>query len=536
MKAQHRTLFVLLLAVAMTWTSVSFAASRLKRIKGVKPRNILVILTDDHRWDTVGYMGHPFLKTPNIDRLAKNGIIMDNAFVTTSLCSPSRASILTGLYAHNHQVVDNYNPIPKGLTWFPEYMQKSGYETAFVGKWHMGGDVDDPQPGFDHWISFKGQGVYWPHKEGLKVKGRYVPQAVSTGYNINGKKVPQKDYMTDELTDFALDWLGDRKGKKPFLMYLSHKAVHADFLPPNRHAYKYDKEKFEIPPAPASHPELFKDAPMWVQNQHNSRHGTEFAYYENLDIAKYYRRYCETILSVDESTGRLMDFLEESGQLEDTLILYMGDNGFLFGEHGLIDKRNAYEESIRVPLVMHCPGLIPAGQRSSKVVANIDVAPTLLEAAGLQTPDYMDGESFLKITQGVDIPWRDYLLYEYYWERNYPHTPTTHAVRGERYKYIRYHGVWDVAELYDLKEDPKERTNLIHDPTHADRIAGLNKRLFELLEESDGLEMPIAKDRGHQFLHRRKGGTKAAKFPQDFYKTPEELQGVFQKKDAEKKK
>ncbi|MDB4458991.1 sulfatase [bacterium] len=536
MKPYLRTLFVLLLAALFTLVHSADAAKKLKRIAGVKPRNILVILTDDHRWDTVGYMNHPFLKTPNIDRLAKNGMIMDNAFVTTSLCSPSRASILTGLYAHNHRVVDNYNPIPKGLTWFPEYLQKSGYETAFVGKWHMGGDIDDPQPGFDHWISFKGQGVYWPFKDGLNVKGRYVPQAVSTGYNINGKHVEQKDYMTDELTGFALDWLEGRDEDKPFMLYLSHKAVHADFLPPNRYAYKYDKEKFEVPPAPTKRPELFNDVPMWVKNQHNSRHGAEFAYYEELDLAKYYRRYCETILSVDESTGKLIDFLEKSGQLEDTLILYMGDNGFLFGEHGLIDKRNAYEESIRVPLVLHCPDLIPANGRSQKVVANIDIAPTLLEAAGLKTPDYMDGESFLKITQGVDIPWRDNLLYEYYWERNYPHTPTTHAVRGERYKYIRYHGVWDLAELYDLKEDPKERNNLINDPAHAERIEKLNKRLWELLDESKGMDMPLAKDRGHQFYHRRTGGTKGATFPQEFYRTQEELDGVFQKKDAEKKK
>jgi len=486
------------------------------------PRDILLILTDDHRYDALGFQGHPFLETPHLDRLAASGAHFENAFVTTSLCSPSRASILTGRYAHNHDVVDNYHPVREDLHFFPQTLQANGYETAFVGKWHMG-DTDEPQRGFDHWVSFRGQGVYWPHEEGLEVEGRYVPQAHRTGFNVNGKRVPQEGYITDELTDYALEWLGDREaqgGERPFFLYLSHKAVHADFLPPNRHAFRYEDEAFPKPKTWATHPDEFHGVPRWVKNQRNSRHGVEFAYYMDLDLANYYRRYCETILAVDESLGRVLDWLEANDRLESTLVLYLGDNGFLFGEHGLIDKRCAYEESIRIPMILHCPELVQAGTRVPEMVANIDVGPTLLEAAGAEVPAFMDGRSFLPLARGESIPWRDLLLYEYFWERNYPQTPTTHAVRGSRYKYIRYHGVWDTDELYDLQEDPRETTNLIHHPDHAERVADLNRRLFGLLRETGGTDLRLLEDRGTKFLHRKEGGTRSAPFPEWFYREP----------------
>ncbi len=486
--------------------------------------NIILILTDDQRWDAMGFMGHPFLETPNMDRLARDGVHFENAFVTTSLCSPSRASILTGLYTHNHRVADNYNPLPDNLICFPEYLREGGYETAFIGKWHMGGEIDHPQPGFDHWISFKGQGVYYTSRMEPRVKGRFVPQALDDGYNINGKPVPQKKYITDELTDFALDWLNQRGTRqrdnetteRPFFLYLSHKAVHSDFLPADRHAYAYENEKT---PRPEVHDN--PGVPMWVQNQRNSRHGVEFAYNIGLDLAQLYRRYCETLLAVDESLGRLFSWLEESNHLDDTIIIYMSDNGFLFGEHGLIDKRNAYEESMRIPMLMHCPSRFQAGSKVRQVVATIDVAPTLLDAAGLAIPGHMDGRSFLPLIEGKDIPWRDGLLYEYMWERNYPQTPTTHAVRTERYKYIRYHGIWDLDELYDLEEDPGETNNLIDSPAHREIVAALNKRLFELLAESGGDAMPLVPDQGTRFLHRKRGGSPAAPFPPSFDKDPE---------------
>ena len=215
------------------------------------------------------------------------------------------------------------------------------------------------------------------------------------------------------------------------------------------------------------------------------------------------------MLAVDENLGRLFDLLEKRDLLQSTLVVYMSDNGFQFGEQGLIDKRTAYEASMRVPFLMHCPEVIDGGSVIKKVVANIDVGPTLLEAAGLSTPGHMDGRSF----------WQ--LLYEYFWERNYPHTPTLHAVRGERFKYIRYHGLWDTNELYDLQADPDETTNLIFEPEHQETVAKLNKRLFELLAKSGGMNLRLAPDRGPTFPKRHPERSAPADFPKQFYGTSE---------------
>ena len=305
-----------------------------------KPRNVIMVLTDDHRYDAFGFLkAQPFLETPHMDSMARGGVYLKNAFVTTSLCSPSRASIFTGKYAHQHRIVDNNTPIPQGTVFYPSHLQKAGYKTAFFGKWHMGNASDDPQPGFDHWVSFKGQGSYLPEKNGL---------------NIDGQHVAQKGYITDELTDYTLDWIKQQPKEQPYFVHLAHKAVHAEFIPPERYKGRYDKAEFHYPKTMAATGEYAQHRPMWTQNQRNSWHGVEFPYHSDLNIADYYKRYAETLLGVDDSLGRLMQLLAERGELDSTLILYMGDNGFAFGEHGLIDKRTAYEESMRVPLLAHC--------------------------------------------------------------------------------------------------------------------------------------------------------------------------------------
>lgn len=481
----------------------SLKLAELSRSK--KYRNIVFILTDDHRYDAMGFLNaQTFIKTPNLDHLAKNGAYLPNAFVTTALCSPSRASILTGLYAHKHQVVNNTHPVSEKLVFYPQYLQKAGYQSAMIGKWHIGGESDDPQRGFNYWVSFKGQGSYLPEKNGL---------------NVNGKRVPQTKYLTDELTDYAIDFLSHRKTDKPFMLYLSHKGVHSNFVPAERHKGMFKSHKFTPPLTldPASH----TNAPMWLHNQRNSWHGVEFPYHSNLDIEAYYKRYAETLYGVDESVGRVMDYLKKEGLLESTLIIYMGDNGFQFGEHGLIDKRTAYEASMRVPMVAHCPELIKPGTVVNEVVANIDIAPTLLEAAGFAAPGYMDGMSFMPFLTGKTKPWRDGLLYEYYWERNFPHTPTMHALRGDRYKYIHYLGIWDTDELYDLKIDPLETKNLIRDKEHSVIAANMNKQLFELLETTNGMYVPLFSDKGGQMNLRNQDATKAAPFPAYLLRKPE---------------
>ncbi|HNY40296.1 MAG TPA: sulfatase [Bryobacteraceae bacterium] len=477
------------------------------RAAPAKPRNVIFILADDHRYDAMGFMkAQPWLRTPTMDRMAAEGAHFKNAFVTTALCSPSRASILTGVYAHKHRVVDNNTAIPKGTVFFPSHLQKAGYKTSFFGKWHMGGESDDPQPGFDEWVSFRGQGTYLPNKNGL---------------NVNGKHVPQKGYITDELTDYALDWLGRQSKDQPYFMYLSHKAVHAEFEPATRHKDMYKEAKFIYPPTMVATGEMAQHRPKWVQDQRNSWHGVEYPYHSSLDIADYYKRYAETLMGVDDSIGRVLGALDKRGQLDSTLVIYMGDNGFAFGEHGLIDKRTAYEESMRVPMLARCPELFKGGQTVNGVVSGIDIMPTVLAASGVAAPAGLDGMNFLPLPQGQTAGWRKELLYEYYWERNFPQTPTIHALRGDRYKFIRYHGIWDIDELYDLQEDPLESRNLIFSAQYQPVIKEMRERLFKVLEETGGLSMPLWPDRGGQNSLRNPDASKGADFPPELVRRPQ---------------
>lgn len=466
-------------------------------------RNVIFILTDDHRFDAFGFM-HPqtWLRTPHLDTFAREGAHLKNAFVTTALCSPSRASILTGVYAHRHKIVDNNTAIPPGTRFFPQLLQQVGYQTAFIGKWHMGNGGDEPQPGFNKWVSFRGQGTYLPSANGL---------------NVDGKHVPQKGYITDELTDYALGWLDTIPHDQPYFLYLSHKAVHSDFVPAERHKGVYAKEKFQPPKTMDESGPNAAHRPMWVKNQRNSWHGVDFPYHSDLDISEYYRRYAETLLGVDDSVGRVLEALKKRGQLDSTLVIYMGDNGFAFGEHGLIDKRTAYEESMRVPMLARCPEMFSGGRAVNDMVAGLDIMPTVLDAAGIRPPQGLDGRSMLPLLRGTGDPqWRKQLLYEYYWERNFPQTPTMQALRTDRFKYIHYYGIWDSDELYDLQEDPLETNNLIFNPERKNTIQELNQKLFDELERTDGMNIPLFRDKGNQSNKRNSNKGRAADFPDEF--------------------
>ena len=443
-----------------------------------QPRNVIIILSDDHRYDFMSFVqGAPaFLETPGLDRMAAEGAHLANAFVTTSLCSPSRASILTGQYAHRHGVVDNTSGIPEGTVFFPALLQQAGWRTAYLGKWHMGEDVDDPRPGFDHWVSFRGQGVYQ-----------------DPVLNVNGTRDTVPGYTTDVLTRQALDWLRGQRADAdaPFFLVLAHKAVHAEFVPAPRHAGRYANEPIPYPATMAKTAANLRDQPRWVQAQRGSWHGVDYAYHGQFDFDTFYRRYAETLLALDESVAAVLDYLRESGLDERTLVLYLGDNGFSLGEHGLIDKRHAYEESIRIPMLAWGPGLVPAGARVEAMVRNIDIAPTVLALAGVAATRPVDGRSVLPALRGERMAAPGELLYEYYWEHAFPHTPTTFALRGERFKYIYYHGVWDTQELFDLRTDPAERHNLIDIPAYADTVAAMRTRLWDRLQESGGMQIPM---------------------------------------------
>jgi N-acetylglucosamine-6-sulfatase len=470
-------------------------ALKLEKLDDVRPRNVIFILSDDHRHDFFGFTGKvPWLQTPHLDELALNGAHLQNAFCTSSLSSPSRASILTGLYAHQHEVVDNYEPVREDLIFFPQYLQKAGYETAFFGKWHMGHETDEPQRGFSHWESFMGQGEY------------YNPTL-----NINGERISYGDstYISDLLTKHTIDWLKKRDQKKPFFVYLSHKAVHHEWIAAKKHKGMYNNEV--IPSAETIYQYISgKEAepqrhvkkhgkeyygnqaiPDWVKSRAYSWHG---ALHDEQEWPDIFRRYCETLTSMDETIGELMAYLKESGLDKETVIIYMGDNGHSMGEHGMMDKRHFYEESTRVPMIAYCPAIIPAGTKVKQMVLNADIAPTVLELAGMKQPAHMVGASFAPLMQGKTVAnWRDKFFYEYYWEFQYPNTPTIFGVRTDRYKYIFNQGVWDANELYDLQQDPGETRNLIFDSAYDSIGISLKNELFHWLKSTGGDKIPMRK-------------------------------------------
>lgn len=460
------------------------------------PRNIVLILSDDHRYDFMGFMeeGPDFLETPNLDRMAAQGAHFKNAFVTTSLCSPSRATILTGQYMHHHRVVDNQRPVAEGTRFFPEYLQEAGYETGFVGKWHMGHDNDEPRKGFNHWVSFKGQGTY------------FDPEL-----NINGSRKSFKGYTTDILADQALEWLKTRNEEDPFLLYLSFKAVHYPFQPAPRHHGRYEDKAIDYPMTMANTESNYQTQSNWIRERRYGIHGIDHMETGPLDkdpvpsFDDLYHRYCETVHGLDENIGRVLNYLDSSKLMENTLVVYLGDNGFALGEHGFYDKRDAFEESIRIPMLAMAPGLIKPSSTIDEMMLNMDLAPTLLEAANvtIQSDMNFDGQSALPLLIGQSIPWRDHILYEYHWEWNFPATPTTLAIRGDRFKYVYYHGVWDRNGFYDLQTDPDERVNLINIPSYKEQILSMRSQLFHELDASGGLVLPVRPPKGVQFYDRK---------------------------------
>lgn len=453
-----------------------------------KKRNLVFILSDDHRYDAMGFTGHPWLKTPHLDRIARQGVHLKNAFVTTALCSPSRACTLTGMYGHAHGVLDNITALPAALPTFPQELQKVGYKTALIGKWHMGGESDMPRPGFHRWVSFQGQGQY-----------------IDPVINHDGVRQNHKGYVTDILTEEAVKFIDENRAS-PFMLYLGHKAVHADFFPAERHKGLYTQETIPYPNSYADTDENYKGKPDWVRRQRNSWHGVDGMYNKRVNFEQFYRDYCRCVAALDESAGRVWDHLEQRGLLNDTLFIYMGDNGFQFGEHGLIDKRTMYEASIRVPMLAHCPDLFPGGRAVEGMALGMDICPTMLEAAGAAIPRTVQSRSLLPLLKGNAQNWRTEFLYEYFWERDFPQTPTVLGLRTDQHSYMQYHGVWDIDELYDIKQDPDQMNNLlapyrvnteagrnfqrISDPALRKTAADFNGRMKKILDATGGLPEP----------------------------------------------
>jgi N-acetylglucosamine-6-sulfatase len=442
--------------------------------------NIVFILMDDLRWDELGCAGHPFLRTPNIDRLAREGALYRNAYATTPLCSPSRASILTGRYAHAHGVRDNtdHDALSHRLTTFLLLLHQAGYETAFIGKWHMGTD-DTPRPGIDNWVSFKGQGEY------------HDPEL-----NVNGKHEKTRGYATDLLNERAVAFVR-AKHDRPFALYLSHKAVHPNlsqgpdgtisdpsaskFEPAERHRNLYANDK--IPRRPNALIEQIQGKPALMRKRGDLPPLSRATGSSDEVI----RDRARMLMAAEEGVGDILKALAERGLLEQTLVVFSSDHGYFYGEHGLsVERRLAYEEAARIPLVMRYPPLIRANTVYDPFVLSIDLAPTFLELAGAPRPANLHGKSLVPLWTGAQRTLRDAFLIEYFSDSVFPRVYKMgyQAVRAGRWKYIHYTELADMDELYDLESDPYEMHNRITTAEGQRALPHLQAELQRLLRET----------------------------------------------------
>jgi N-acetylglucosamine-6-sulfatase len=438
-----------------------------------KKPNFLFVLVDDQPHDAVGFSNrYPFLKTPNIDKLAEEGVNIKNFFVTQSICSPSRASFLTGTYPHIHGVNQNNKYVDPDWTNYAPYsvhLQNSGYETAHIGKIHMAHKrgKDHVRPGFDYWFSFIGQGQYF-----------------NPNVNDNGKEIKLEGYITDILTEKTIDWLKNKRDPdKPFSVNLWHKAVHEKHLPAPRHKNLFKNEPLPEPPY-EMHKETFKGKPEWQRRKtfgfkwDKNKKVPEVLEEKRWPINKFKNmQLLRSLIAVDESLGSVLKALDEIGELENTVIIYSSDNGYFMGEHTYKDKRLAYESSIRVPMIISYPKLISKNTVIDEQCLNIDLAPTILELAGINKPKYMQGESMVKLMSGKkDKSWRKSIFFEYYVDDAWPYAgPDQVAVRTNQYKLVDNFLKDDIDELYDLINDPGEMKNLINNAKYDDIENDLRK-------------------------------------------------------------
>ncbi len=492
-----------------------------------KQMNILFVMTDDHAFQALSAYGHPISKlapTPNLDRIAQNGMLFRNAFVENSISTPSRATLLTGMYSHQHGQTRLGCCLNPNVHFFTEYLQQAGYQTAIFGKWHISADPK----GFDTYKIFEDQGEY------------YNP--VFKTPETNGKYIKEEGYATDLVTDDALNWLVYRDKTKPFCLMVHHKAPHRNWMPDLQYLELYEDIEFPEPKTLfddyqtrgnqmktqeltiANHlgyafdlkvaqlqnePTLdyiknsfyiainsMNDKQLRVWNESYDRKNEKFLANrpEGKDLIRwkyqrYIKDYCRTIKSVDVQVGRLLDYLENNGLMDNTLIVYTSDQGFFLGEHGIYDKRFMYEEAFRTPLIIAYPGAYPGAKKGvacEEMVQNIDYAPTFLAVAGVDIPGEMPGKSLVPLLKQQKVEWRDHLYYHFY---DYPAVGMVRkhdGVRDKRYKLIHWYGEGyetdkdiDSWELFDLKKDPTEVKNVYNSPEYKK----VQEHLYQLLQE-----------------------------------------------------
>jgi N-acetylglucosamine-6-sulfatase len=401
---------------------------------------------------------------------------------------------LSRLYAHTHSVTNNFTEYPDDMPTFPRQLQQAGYKTGYIGKYHMGEENDQPRPGFDYFVTHKGQGQYF-----------------DTEFNFNGtERRVVKGYYTTVVTDMAESWIQDQEKEKPWMLILGHKAPHSFYFPEPKYEHAFDHVEVNYPHSAFQ----LTDKPDWIKQRLTTWHGIYGPLFEwrktfpdlsaaaVLDFQAMVRAYWGTILSVDDSMGRLIDLLKRRGEFDNTLVIFMGDNGLLEGEHGMVDKRTMHEASIRIPLVMRYPGLNQGrAKRVPEQVLTLDIAPTICELTGVPPMPNVHGKSMVDMLNQGDPDWRKAWFYHYNYEKQFPYTPNIRGIRTDRWKLIRYpHGDGGpdrhLRELYDIQNDPMESHNLIDDPAHAALIDQLSQQLIVLMAETGITDDQMPMDEG----------------------------------------
>ncbi|MFC1606979.1 sulfatase [Candidatus Latescibacterota bacterium] len=503
--------------------------------KAAQRPNIIFIMSDDHASHAMSCYGSVINKTPNLDRLANEGMRFDNCFCTNSICAPSRAVILTGKYSHMNGVTDNIREFDSTQQTYTNLLRQGGYTTAMIGKWHL---KSDPV-GFDYWNILPGQGHY------------YNPDLIEMG-----EKKRYDGYVTDIITDLAIDWLGNRSDDKPFCLVYQHKAPHRNWMPGPDHLNMYEGEDIPEPATllddwktksdaaknqemtimhhtyPAydlkiTPPDEGLDERMW-DNSYNRMNPVQQKAWDDAygprneayhkaklkgkDLAKYkYQRYIKdylrSVASVDDNVGRLLDYLDDTGLAENTIVVYTSDQGFYLGDHGWFDKRFMYEESLRMPLIIRYPEKIQSGTVNDDIVVNIDFAPTFLDYAGVAVPSDIQGRTLRQVLEGATPPdWRTSMYYHYY---EYPawHMVKRHyGIRTEKYKLMHFYHDINAWELYDIEKDPEEMKNIYEDPSYSDIIEMLKVELTKLKEQYGETNEMIQRIRDED-LERRRSST-----------------------------
>ncbi|MGC1240087.1 MAG: sulfatase [Chryseosolibacter sp.] len=480
------------------------------QVNGQDQPNILFIISDDHALQAIDTYSAQYGITPHIDRIGKEGAVFRNAFVTNSICAPSRAVLLTGKYSHKNGHRDNRSRFDASQDVFARRLQQAGYQTAWIGKWHL---EAYPQ-GFDYWKILPGQGFY------------YNPDFIS----MEGDTSRVEGYCTDLISGITLDWLQQRDKNKPFCLVVGEKATHRTWMPDLRDLGRFDDKEFKLPPTfwdvyegrkaagkqymTIETLKLDYDLKLQADTGFGKANYRRFtaeqklkwdAYYSKIEkqfkekklsgkaltewkYQRYMRDYLSTAVSLDRNIGRLLDYLDQNGLTENTIVIYTSDQGFYMGEHRWFDKRFMYEESMRMPLLMRYPKKIKAGTEVHDMVVNIDYAPTLLSIGGAKIPDAIKGKSFLPLLEGKKKNWRDAVYYHYY---EYPdeHRVMPHfGIRTKRYKLIRFYGDGDFWELYDLEKDPAEMQNVYGQAAYGALTKGLKEDLRALINQYDDKE------------------------------------------------